>query len=528
MDFFQPYLMMLITSLNKNDSTSYMSIFLVVIIPLITRFMNSKDFSDICKKITIFFKEEWITINIPTHEVDLLKSFCKTKGTKQIHSDHFLAICHYLKYSDIPNIKSLTELLTFETELQKYNNNEDSYNEHRHEEKNKYIFIPYDTEKIKICSKRNIYCEITNMSNDNEEENKDDKTKIKYSQKKKYVMTLMIQKNPNSTKDQMSILKTFLEECLTQYYLSIKPKEENKFLFEFRCAEKYDYSTILYWDEHNFETNKDLNTNIFFDDKEDYLNYVRQFKYNPDKEYNDAEETYKRAGFVYKSGILFYGSPGCGKTSVIKGTLKETNRHGIIVDLSRVDSASVLKKILNGRKFNNKTFKSRELCYIFEDCDAIKFDIIKKRQTAAEEIANSLAQNEKTELSIVQQLLKTSPLDQNSTDDINLSQLLQLLDGVNESPGIMYIFTTNHPEKIDDALLRPGRIDYIYEFKKCSRQMIEDIVKTKFNISKKIRISELENIKEFTLSPAEVQGICFKNNDLGTCLNKIIINSNKS
>lgn len=37
--------------------------------------------------------------------------------------------------------------------------------------------------------------------------------------------------------------------------------------------------------------------------------------------------------------------------------------------------------------------------------------------------------------------------------------LLNVLDGVVETPGRIVIMTTNHPETLDPALIRPGRID---------------------------------------------------------------------
>jgi len=44
-------------------------------------------------------------------------------------------------------------------------------------------------------------------------------------------------------------------------------------------------------------------------------------------------------------------------------------------------------------------------------------------------------------------------------DELNLSGLLNVLDGVVDTPGRILIMTTNHPEKLDAALIRPGRID---------------------------------------------------------------------
>ena len=40
-----------------------------------------------------------------------------------------------------------------------------------------------------------------------------------------------------------------------------------------------------------------------------------------------------------------------------------------------------------------------------------------------------------------------------------LQGLLNVLDGVVDTPGRIVIMTTNHPEALDPALIRPGRID---------------------------------------------------------------------
>merc|ERR1719203_1388983 len=44
-------------------------------------------------------------------------------------------------------------------------------------------------------------------------------------------------------------------------------------------------------------------------------------------------------------------------------------------------------------------------------------------------------------------------------DKLNLSGLLNVLDGVVDTPERILIMTTNHPEHLDPALIRPGRID---------------------------------------------------------------------
>merc|ERR1712177_190528 len=74
------------------------------------------------------------------------------------------------------------------------------------------------------------------------------------------------------------------------------------------------------------------------------------------------------------------------------------------------------------------------------------------------------------------QLLKSSatagPLDKWKSSKLTLATLLEVLDGVMEMDGRMLVITTNYPEKLDKALIRPGRIDMKVRFGKCTRECI--------------------------------------------------------
>eukprot|EP00658_Telonema_sp_P-2_P037197 TRINITY_DN26775_c0_g1_i6.p1 TRINITY_DN26775_c0_g1~~TRINITY_DN26775_c0_g1_i6.p1 ORF type:complete len:253 (+),score=103.75 TRINITY_DN26775_c0_g1_i6:273-1031(+) len=47
----------------------------------------------------------------------------------------------------------------------------------------------------------------------------------------------------------------------------------------------------------------------------------------------------------------------------------------------------------------------------------------------------------------------------NTDDSLSLDGLLTVLDGIVDTPGRILVMTTNHPEKLDPALLRPGRVN---------------------------------------------------------------------
>src|SRR5260370_10966865 len=57
---------------------------------------------------------------------------------------------------------------------------------------------------------------------------------------------------------------------------------------------------------------------------------------------------------------------------------------------------------------------------------------------------------------------------------MTLSGLLNVLDGFHAPSGVLFVMTTNHVEKLDNALLRPGRIDYkLYLGKATDHQKLE-------------------------------------------------------
>eukprot|EP00435_Cladocopium_sp_Y103_P034330 s98_g8.t2 len=70
-----------------------------------------------------------------------------------------------------------------------------------------------------------------------------------------------------------------------------------------------------------------------------------------------------------------------------------------------------------------------------------------------EEVAEVVVQS--AEQSSTKSKLKSEP----ELDRLNLSGLLNVLDGVVDTPGRVVVMTTNHPEKLDPALIRPGRIN---------------------------------------------------------------------
>jgi chaperone BCS1 len=118
---------------------------------------------------------------------------------------------------------------------------------------------------------------------------------------------------------------------------------------------------------------------------------------------------------------------------------------------------------------------------------------------------------------------KRKRMEENLDDKLTLSFLLNLLDGVLETPGRIIIMTTNYPEKLDKALVRPGRVDMNICFKKCTHTTILDMLVHFYEVDK-------DSLKDYSFAdgiftPAEVYQIMFNHiQTMEEACNKLCIN----
>ncbi len=136
-----------------------------------------------------------------------------------------------------------------------------------------------------------------------------------------------------------------------------------------------------------------------------------------------------RFGLEPPKGILLFGPPGCGKTMLMKALANELG-----VEMISVKCSDLMSKWY-GESENKvaelfKTAKERSPCILFMD----EIDALAKRR------------------------------DLYSADDVSprlLSIMLSDMDGLEKSSGVIVVATTNKPEMIDPAMMRPGRLDKI-------------------------------------------------------------------
>lgn len=251
----------------------------------------------------------------------------------------------------------------------------------------------------------------------------------------------------------------------------------------------------LLYTKNKFSTTRTFD-NVFFEEKERVRNRTQFFL--------TRRDWYEKKGIPYTLGFLFHGDPGCGKTSTIKAIANESRRHIINVQLSEIKTKSQLRHLFfsdeihvyNGQTTERYTIPIHERLYVFEDFDAMGDVILERRwkKPTSEDVKK-----------------KEDPFgedDEVFKEPIDLAFLLNLVDGTLERVGAMTAFSTNFPERIDRALIRPGRIDEIVHFKKCNRAILKQMVQSFYDLEE----VELESGDlDYKWTPAEVNQIMFRN-----------------
>ncbi|KAG8844701.1 hypothetical protein FRB91_002383, partial [Serendipita sp. 411] len=181
------------------------------------------------------------------------------------------------------------------------------------------------------------------------------------------------------------------------------------------------------------------------------------------KDFLRSEDWYAERGIPYRRGYLLYGVPGSGKTSLIHALAGELGLDIYVVSLSA--------KGMNDTMLMNLMGRIPQRCILLlEDLDAAF-----TRSVTRDSTSTGVPTTTKTTSS---SLLTTTT--ENDGNSLSLSGLLNALDGVAASEGRLLFATTNHIDRLDEALRRPGRMDVWINFKHATKYQAEGIFKCFF------------------------------------------------
>lgn len=188
------------------------------------------------------------------------------------------------------------------------------------------------------------------------------------------------------------------------------------------------------------------------------------------------KDFYLRRGITYKRGYLLYGPPGNGKTSLILDLAKKYNRDIYYIDLAKMTNDTIVEAL--------KECSSGFL--VIEDIDRV-FD-------------------------------KDKPI--NADCKLDFSKLLNVLGGILDKDNMLLFITANHYERLDEALIRPGRIDKKYHLRKPCQEDVEKYIQFFYDnqIDESIRIPDIQKLD---LSYADLQQRCFLHENYKELINEL-------
>jgi len=256
---------------------------------------------------------------------------------------------------------------------------------------------------------------------------------------------------------------------------SIRQAFFNRYRFSGVLAKKAIMSMLEEIREYNVHLIDKDNINAYIND--DYGTWEKMSEITPkpiesvilhDKEliladlnkYLKSRKWYVDRAIPYKRGYLFFGPPGNGKTTLCTSLAKELNRDVYFLSVADMKSDSNLKRAFTGL--------TRKSILVIEDIDSVFTG-------------------------------------RKSKKDITFSAILGCLDGVLYPEDIITILTTNHPEKLDEALIREGRIDMHVEFPNPSKPEIEQYLSVFY--AQEVTLGDCD--PQFSM--AKIQDICLRN-----------------
>lgn len=199
--------------------------------------------------------------------------------------------------------------------------------------------------------------------------------------------------------------------------------------------------------------------------------------------FSRGKEFYFRIGKPWKRGYLLHGPPGTGKSTMIAAMANLLDYDVYDLELTAVKNNSALRKLL--LEITGKAI------IVIEDIDC-SLDLSSKRKKESKK-------SEEGE--------KKIGGEENAESKVTLSGLLNFIDGLWSACGgeRLVVFTTNHVEKLDPALIRRGRMDRHIELSYCDFEGFKVLARNYLGIKEHSLFGEIRRLMaERNITPADV------------------------
>ncbi|RRT41674.1 hypothetical protein B296_00057639 [Ensete ventricosum] len=198
--------------------------------------------------------------------------------------------------------------------------------------------------------------------------------------------------------------------------------------------------------------------------------------------FSKSRDYYAKLGKTWKRGYLLYGPPGSGKSTMIACMANFLEYNVYDLELTAISDNTELRRLIV-----NTGSKS---IIVIEDIDC-SIHLSGTRET--EGVSHNNDEEKKTADS--------------GQSKVTLSGLLNFLDGLWAACGgeRLIVFTTNHLEKLDPALVRRGRMDMHIELGYCSFEAFKVLAKNFLEVEEHPLFEKVKELLEkVQITPADV------------------------
>ncbi|KAI4379822.1 hypothetical protein MLD38_006068 [Melastoma candidum] len=239
------------------------------------------------------------------------------------------------------------------------------------------------------------------------------------------------------------------------------------------------------------------------------------------RDFADGQSFYHRTGRAWKRGYLLYGPPGTGKSSMIAAMANYLGYDIYDLELTEVHSNSELRKLL--MKTSSKSI------IVIEDIDC---SVNLSNRWKGGNGCGGGGGGARGSSDYCDSFPPENHEGNNSKATLTLSGLLNFTDGLWSCCGSerIFVFTTNHIEKLDPALLRSGRMDMHIHMSHCGYGSLKILLKNYLGIDEEAEEKggvEWEELREAAekarMTPADVSEVLIKNRrDRGKAVKELI------
>ncbi|KAK4750100.1 hypothetical protein SAY87_027549 [Trapa incisa] len=212
--------------------------------------------------------------------------------------------------------------------------------------------------------------------------------------------------------------------------------------------------------------------------------------------FSNAKDFYRRLGRAWKRGYLLHGPPGTGKSTMIAAMANLLGYDLYDLELTAVkDNTELLKLLIQ---------TSKKSILVIEDIDC-SLDLTGQRKESKKDGGDGEDKKDrpvKKPSNVVDDDKKAA-----NPSKVTLSGLLNFIDGLwSVCRGErLIVFTTNHVEKLDPALIRRGRMDKHIELSYCRFEEFKVLAKNYLGIERHDLFERIEGLlQEKNMTPADV------------------------